>query len=144
MSRVEKLEHRYVEFVPKEVDEGVLYISNRFRTATHLCCCGCGQRVVTPLNPAKWRLTDHGDSVSLSPSIGNGAFECRSHYWIRRGHIDWYPPMTDWQTDRARQRDEYDSQVYTGERPAVPRRAGEVDPSVAPWWKRFLRWLGFR
>ncbi|MDH2348718.1 DUF6527 family protein [Bradyrhizobium sp. SSUT77] len=23
----------------------------------HLCCCGCGREVVTPLAPAQWRLT---------------------------------------------------------------------------------------
>jgi hypothetical protein len=28
---------------------GVIYISERYATAVHLCCCGCGYEVVTPL-----------------------------------------------------------------------------------------------
>jgi hypothetical protein len=54
-------------------------------------CKTGGSKVVTPLNPAKWRLVDHNSTVSLSPSIGLGALPCRSHYWIRRSRIDWYP-----------------------------------------------------
>ena len=79
MSRRNRLNHQYVEFIPKVLDEGVLYISKRFNTSSHLCCCGCGFKVVTPLNPAKWRLIDHGQTVSLSPSVGLGALPCRSH-----------------------------------------------------------------
>ena len=82
MTRRDELEARFVEFIPKDLDEGTLYISKRFRTASHLCCCGCGGKVVTPLNPAKWNLLEQDCTVSLSPSIGNGAFACRSHYWI--------------------------------------------------------------
>lgn len=120
--------------IPKELDEGILYISRRFRTASHLCCCGCGQRVVTPLNPAKWRLVDHGATVSLSPSIGLGALPCRSHYWIKRSHIDWHPEMTDLETQRARRADEYASQVYTGER--LPSR-----PPTPSLWRRVIGWF---
>ena len=119
MSKRHDLMHRYVEFIPKELDDGVLYISDRFKTASHMCCCGCGQKVVTPLNPAKWHLTDHGPTVSLRPSIGLGALPCRSHYWIRRSRVDWYSPMTEYETLRAQRADEYASQVYTGERPPV-------------------------
>ncbi|WP_373282870.1 DUF6527 family protein [Leeia aquatica] len=36
-----------------------------------MCCCGCGEKVITPLNPAKWHLLKEGGTVSLSPSIGN-------------------------------------------------------------------------
>ena len=144
MTRREQLAHEYVEFIPRDLEEGVLYISNRFRTASHLCCCGCGQRVVTPLNPAQWRLTDHGDTVSLAPSIGLGTFPCRSHYWIRRSRVDWYPPMTEAQTARAQRADRYASQIYTGERlvPSTRARSNrDASPRKQPWWKRFLSWL---
>lgn len=132
MTRREYLTHRYVEFIPNDLEEGVLYISERFRTASHLCMCGCGHKVVTPLNPAKWHLVDHGSTISLSPSIGLGTLPCRSHYWIRQSRVDWYPDMTDEQTARAQRADRYASQVYTGEKPAAPR------PSL---WARFLAWL---
>ena len=116
MSRWHRLNHKYVEFIPKVLDEGVLYISRRFNTASHLCCCGCSFKVVTPLNPAKWRLIDHGQTVSLSPSVGLGALPCRSHYWIDRGQVDWYPEMT------ARQTDGVPGRGVAGEGPRVSRR----------------------
>jgi hypothetical protein len=130
VNRRTQIQHRYVEFIPKDLDEGILYISRRFKTASHLCCCGCGSKVVTPLNPAKWQLVDHKSTVSLSPSIGLGALPCRSHYWIRRSRIDWYPNMTDSQARRAEQADEYASQVYTGERPPI---------TICRW--RLLQWF---
>jgi hypothetical protein len=29
-----------------------------------------------------------GETISLSPSIGNWNFDCKSHYFIRRGKIE--------------------------------------------------------
>lgn len=148
MTRRKQLATEFVEFIPKNLDEGILYISRRFSTASHLCCCGCGSKVVTPLNPAKWQLTEHSNGVSLSPSIGLGTFACRSHYWIRNGVVDWYPAMSDAQTRRAQARDEYASQVYTGERkppiPSQPKPMPEIEKIDAPqsWWGKFLTWLG--
>jgi len=83
------LTHEFVEHLPPELKAGVLYVSIPFATAGHLCCCGCGEQVITPLSPAQWRLTFDGESVSLSPSIGNWGFPCQSHYWIRRNKVDW-------------------------------------------------------
>ncbi|WP_342738599.1 DUF6527 family protein [Bradyrhizobium sp. B117] len=123
LARRHHIEPKFVEYIPKELDEGIIYVSQRFKTASHLCCCGCGQKVVTPLNPAKWRLTVHGATVSLDPSIGLGTLPCRSHYWIRQSRIDWYADMTDEQTAWAQRSDEYASKVFTGEiKPPPPRR----------------------
>jgi len=136
------IEPRYVEFIPKDLDSGILYISERFRTASHLCCCGCGSKVVTPLNPAKWHLTDHGSSVSLSPSIGLGTLPCKSHYWIRRSQIDWYPNISELQTRRAQAADRYVSQVYTGEikPPPRPPRPASI-PTTQTWFTGLTAWL---
>lgn len=80
----------FVDFIPERLDEGTLYISRRYRTASHLCCCGCGLEVVTPLNPAKWQFSEHPDgTVSLSPSVGNWSFPCKSHYIIGRNQVVW-------------------------------------------------------
>lgn len=143
MNRRNRIKHRYVEFIPQDLDEGILYISIRFKTASHLCCCGCGSKVVTPLNPAKWRLIDHGFTVSLSPSIGLGTLPCRSHYWIRNSRIDWYPNMTAAQTYHAQRLDEYASQVYTGERSPtpLPPQVTAVSPTTTSWWQRLISWL---
>ena len=82
MTRIESLDHRFVEYMPDSLDEGIVYMSMRFATVLHLCCCGCGNEVVTPLDPTEWQMTFDGRSVSLSPSIGNWSFDCQSHYWI--------------------------------------------------------------
>jgi hypothetical protein len=84
MIRYNRLEHRFVQHLPEVLEAGVVYVSVEFATAAHKCCCGCGEEVVTPLSPNDWKLTFDGDSISLSPSIGNWNFTCRSHYWIER------------------------------------------------------------
>ena len=89
MTRHTSLVHEFVEYVPAELAEGVLYISIPYRTAVHRCACGCGNKVVTPISPADWQLSWDGDTVSLTPSIGNWGFLCRSHYWIKGGRIRW-------------------------------------------------------
>lgn len=84
------LRHEFVDFIPERLAEGTIYISRRYRTASHLCCCGCGLEVVTPLNPAKWRLIDNSDgTISLLPSVGNWSFPCQSHYFLTKNRIEW-------------------------------------------------------
>ena len=81
------IRHEFVEFIPKELEERVLYVSVQNSTAVHKCFCGCGQKVVTPLSPAQWRLIFDGDTASLEPSIGNWSFRCESHYWIIKSQV---------------------------------------------------------
>ena len=83
----DRLVHRFVRSIPKELEPGVLYVSMEYATAIHACCCGCGNQVVTPITPKDWQLTFNGESISLSPSIGNWGFPCRSHYFIRKGRV---------------------------------------------------------
>jgi hypothetical protein len=82
------LRHEFVEFIPRELEPGVLYVSLRYRTATHLCPSGCEQEVVTPLGRDDWTLSFDG-TVSLYPSVGSWGLPCRSHYWIRGDEIVW-------------------------------------------------------
>lgn len=83
------LRHQFVECVPERLEDGVVYVSITYATVVHRCCCGCGQEVVTPLSRKGWTLSFDGESISLSPSIGNWSFPCRSHYWIRRNGVQW-------------------------------------------------------
>ncbi|MBT2530427.1 hypothetical protein J7E91_35070 [Streptomyces sp. ISL-99] len=87
--RTSRLTHEFVRYIPERLSPGVLYISTEYATAMHLCCCGCGSKVVTPLSPADWQLTFDGESISLHPSIGNWSYPCQSHYWIRRNAVRW-------------------------------------------------------
>jgi hypothetical protein len=106
--RANRIRPQFVEFIPDHLEDGVLYVSQRFRTCSHKCCCGCGEEVVTPLSPAEWQLTCERDLVSLWPSIGNWDYVCRSHYVIQRNLIKWVPGMTAKQIARVRQRDASD------------------------------------
>jgi hypothetical protein len=87
--RRQKVEHQFVEFIPDQLEEGVVYVSITYATVVHRCCCGCGSEVVTPLAPNRWSITFDGESISLAPSIGNWSFACQSHYWIERNYVDW-------------------------------------------------------
>lgn len=72
---------------------GVLYVSQKHAIASHKCCCGCGNEVVTPLSPTDWQIKLEGPRVSLKPSIGNRSFPCSSHYYIRKNRIEWAGDM---------------------------------------------------
>jgi len=129
------LTHEFVDEIPVDLDEGRLYISIRYRTSTHLCACGCGRKVVTPIKPAKWHLTFDGDTVSLWPSIGRWQLPCRSHYWIRHNRIDWAKPWTDKQIREGREQDAQDLHLYYSDRsvggPSGGAQPGEAQPPVA-------------
>lgn len=106
------LSHQFVEFIPERLEQGVLYISQRYGTAAHKCCCGCGEEVITPLNPTDWSLRIGGNVVTLHPSIGNWSFACRSHYWIRRNKVVWAGQMSQQQIERGRTIDRAAKQAY--------------------------------
>lgn len=67
-----------------EMKENTIYISKKYKTAIHRCLCGCGQETVTPLIEGQWILTLTNDeqNITLTPSIGNYQFPCKSHYVI--------------------------------------------------------------
>ena len=81
----------FVDEIPQELEVGKLYVCCRYRAVKHLCACGCGVAVNTPLHPTGWTLICDGVSVSLWPSIGNWNERCKSHYWIRNSGIHWAP-----------------------------------------------------
>lgn len=108
MTRIGQIRPEFVEFIPEKLEPGVLYVSRRYSTASHLCCCGCGMEVVTPLNPAKWGLTESNGTVSLNPSIGNWSFPCRSHYWISGNRVQWAAAMSAERIAAVKARDRRD------------------------------------
>ena len=113
----------YVEFIPKGLEDGVLYISKKFRTATHRCCCGCGAKIVTPLRETEFSLTQRGDTASLYPSIGNWDHPCQSHYWIKDNQVVWAGTMSKEQIQMGRVHDDALKHEYFAK--------------VAwPWWRR--------
>lgn len=106
MAKLQAVTHRFVEHMPPSLEEGVVYVSIAFGTVAHKCCCGCGDRVVTPLTPVDWSLVYNGQSVSLHPSIGRWDAACRSHYWIRNNRVVWSGPMSKAQVGKLKGREE--------------------------------------
>jgi len=102
----------FVDEIPANLDEGHLYVSIRYRTAAHLCACGCGLKVVTPIKPPKWHLTYDGETVSLWPSVGRWQLPCRSHYVIRRNRVVWAKPWSEKRIQLGRLEDAEDVRDY--------------------------------
>jgi hypothetical protein len=94
--------HKIVEFIPERLEEGILYVSHRYKTAVHKCACGCDEEVVTPLSPADWSIQIENGTATLDPSVGNWSFACRSHYFICEGTVVWAGQMSSRQIERGR------------------------------------------
>lgn len=100
-----RIELRRVQFMPKELESGVLYFAEQYGAAAHLCACGCGSKIRTPIGPTEWSIENGAAGVSLSPSVGNWQRPCKSHYWISDGEIEWSVPWTDAQVVAGRDRE---------------------------------------
>lgn len=101
-----------VEFMPAKLEPGILYASQKYRTAAHLCACGCGEKVRTQLGPLGWRLTNGRTGPTLFPSIGNWQKPCRSHYFIRNGRVLWQSDWTDEEVLEGRRAEELQRDAY--------------------------------
>ena len=137
------LVHEFVEFIPDELAERTLYVSISFASAAHLCVCGCGTKVVTPISPTGWEMLFDGDTISLRPSIGNWGFRCRSHYWIARNQAIWAGPMTQEEIDKGRRRDRALTQSYFGGFGAEQEQQPAPQP-VRKKKRRLRDWFGSR
>lgn len=143
MSRVHRVAHDFVDEIPNALDESKLYISVRHATVLHLCLCGCGNEVVTPLAPTDWRLAFDGETVSLHPSVGNWALPCRSHYWIDRDQVRWAGSFSEHEVEVVRALDEQRKAEYYEVSPSASQASGEPAVSVG-WLSRMTRWLSRR
>jgi hypothetical protein len=129
MTRLTRVRHEFVEFIPEQLDDGVLYVSIPYATAAHRCCCGCAREVVTPLTPTDWAVTYDGETASLDPSIGNWNFPCKSHYWITRNRVRWAERWSSAQIESGRAHDRARKLAYENE---VPQEAASELPGQRP------------
>lgn len=127
-----KIEHEFVDFIPREMEEDKLYISIEFATASHRCFCGCGSEVVTPLSPAGWQLTFDGETVSLTPSVGSWSLPCKSHYIIRKDTIVWAGLISDAEIEAVKRRDQRDLRRHLGLEPPPSVQMPSVIPAPQP------------
>lgn len=149
MAKLDRITHRFVERVPSPLEDGIVYVSIEFGTVIHKCCCGCGDKVVTPLTPVDWEVIYNGQSISLYPSIGRWNAPCQSHYWIRNNRVMWSDQWSKERIDALEQHETALRDDYFGLDKKCPlQECGPVKPEQGPssfgWLSRigslFKRW----
>lgn len=119
MSRLTRIQLVRVHYIPRSLEPGILYVSEEFCAAVHLCACGCGAKVSTPLGPTEWKLQEVDQQPTLKPSVGNWQLPCQSHYWINCGRIVWCEKWSAEQIDAGRQAEARRRIEYFDERGAT-------------------------
>lgn len=128
-----KLEHitlQRVDYMPKQLEPGILYVSEKYGAVAHLCACGCGAKIRTPLGPTEWKFKETATGPSLWPSVGNWQQACKSHYVIDGGEIVWCGSWTP-------------EQILAGRRAEEARRKAHYDAMYAKdgWLVHFWKWF---
>ena len=127
-----KIQLQHVEYMPKELKPGILYVSMRFNVAGHLCPCGCANKVITPLGPYEWKFTEKNGKPTLSPSLGNWQIPWQSHYWITNGEIEWSYQWTKEQIEAGYTKEQVQRELYYRQR-TVPQKI--------TLWEQITSWL---
>ena len=141
--KILELTPRDLDEFPRVLEEGILYISEECELSAHKCCCGCGEDVFTPLNPARWRLDRNCGRVSLHPSIGNWKCAGRSHYWIRNNRVIPSFGMDDEDIAEVIELDQIDREEYFAQlQPAPPTGSSQASaPKPRLWLARLFKRL---
>lgn len=88
--KINKFKIQFVETVPSELKDGILYICISCNVIVHKCACGCGEKTVTPIDQKYgWKMNYDGQTITLRPSIGNFSIPCQSHYYITENRVEW-------------------------------------------------------
>lgn len=127
-----KFELQRVEFMPKTLEPGVLYYASDYGTAAHLCACGCGSKIRTPIDTTEWAIEEDEEGPTLFPSIGNWQKPCRSHYLITNGEVIWCGAWTE-------------EEIQQGRRLEHERRLDYITtkyPDKKGLWSWLRKWLG--
>ncbi len=126
---VNEIKYEFVDSAPATLEPGMMYISIKYRAIVHLCLCGCGEKVLLKLDPNRangWAFTFDGRSISIHDSVGNVGIPCKSHYIVRRNHVQWLAPL-----------DMVDAQSALGYRPqAVEEEAEPRQTGLRGWFAR--------
>jgi hypothetical protein len=86
---------RVADDIPEEPEPGLLYLIGEGEYlwfACFLCPCDCGELIqlnTLPRVRPRWTATRHRNgTATLHPSVRR-TVGCRSHFFLRRGGIDW-------------------------------------------------------
>lgn len=138
----ERFKSEVVGSIPEILQAKTLYVTKDGDVAGHLCACGCGREVITPLSPTDWSINFGRRGATLSPSIGNWSFPCRSHYFIWDGVVVWEREMSAKAIEQGRRRDKARKQDYYEQLNRRPEPKLESPPQpqsmlqrLRAWWK---------
>lgn len=127
--KTERFKLERVHYMLAKLEPGILYVSEEFGAVAHLCACGCGSKIRTPLGPTEWSVTETSTGPDLWPSVGNWQKPCQSHYIISRGGVEWAMQWTP-------------AQILAGRHREEERRREYYDALYTPgFWARLWRWI---
>lgn len=136
-ARVNQIKYVFVDSAPATLEPGMLYISIKYRAIIHQCLCGCGEKVLLKLDPDRangWSFTFDGRSISIHDSVGNVGIPCKSHYVVRKNHVQWLAPL-----------DMVDAHSALEDRPQATGDVAEPRPKgLRGWFARHRRLPGKR
>ena len=88
--KTNKFKVEFVDKIPSNLKDGILYVCISCNVIVHRCACGCGERTVTPIDKKYgWKMIYDRQSITLRPSIGNFSIPCQSHYYITENKVEW-------------------------------------------------------
>ena len=90
------------ETLPPQVGAFEFHYSRRFEMAAVACACGCGHRVMLNLLD-QHQLVIEGGLPTVTPSILVSDAPCLSHFFIRRGQVQWAEQWSKKTVDRIMQ-----------------------------------------
>jgi hypothetical protein len=125
---------QHVKYLPKKLSHGVLYVSLEYAVAGHLCACGCGNKVIVPLNSASWSFSERNGLPTLWPSIGNWQLPCLSHYLITDGKVVCAEQWTDSEIIAGRKAEQARREAYY----ATKDRERSIWRRVRQWIRRLI------
>ena len=136
MPKLAKIDLKLVQYAPKTLEPGILYVSEEFGAALHLCACGCGAKISTPLGVTEWKFENSQTGPSLDPSVGNWQLPCQSHYWISKGEVVWCGIWSQEQIKAGREAEEHRRHAYYHD---LNRKPKQLLGRIWYWIKRLLK-----
>lgn len=122
--------------MPAQLESGILYYSEEFNTAAHLCACGCGAKIRTPIDDTEWSISETKDGPTLRPSVGNWQQKCQSHYFITRGTVSWEAKWSEEEILRGRNKEAKRRNTYYS---ALEERESGSLKKLGQWFNKFFK-----
>lgn len=137
MGKIDCFTFEFCDFIPEVLEEGKVYLAPQHCACLHLCACGCGEEVSTPISKTEFSYSIDNGLISLSPSIGNHDFPCNSHYFIKDGRVRWSYRMDLEEIEAGRTYDRKLKAEYL--RPTLTRR---ISRWLSARRRALLGWIG--